>query len=201
MILTCPICGKLFNCYPSRLEKNKSQPCCSRECSIKLKQQLSLNCTCDYCGKKFHKKQSHIDKCQYNYCSEKCLAEHRKIIYKGKNNPNAFCRIPENNKRLHCGYYWIYLPSHPFATKDGYIREHRLIAEQYLLTEEFSIEIDGKLYLSPDFEVHHKDLNKLNNDPLNLQILSKSDHQKLHGEIKRQALQLYKKIGVEKSRN
>ena len=72
------------------------------------------------------------------------------------------------------------MPSHPLATKDGYIREHRLIAEQYLLTNENSIEIDGQKYLSPKYEVHHKDLNKLNNDPNNLEILTKSEHQKKH---------------------
>ena len=119
MIINCPICNSKFNCCPSRLKNSKSQPCCSRECSKKLKEQLSLNCICDFCGKKFHKKPSHIAKCTYNYCSEECLANHRKEIYKGENNPNAFCRIPVGNKILHCGYYWVYLPDHPFATKSG----------------------------------------------------------------------------------
>lgn len=72
------------------------------------------------------------------------------------------------------------MPSHPFATKSGYIREHRLIAEYYLLTEENSVLINNKKYLSPKFEVHHKDLNKLNNNKDNLQVLTKSEHQKLH---------------------
>lgn len=191
MIVKCPICGNDFQCSPSRLENNKNkEPCCSKECAKQYKLQKSLNCICNFCGKKFHKKLSHIT--NYNYCSTECLANHRKIIYKGKDNPNAFCRIKEGNKRLHCGYYWIYLPNHPFATKDGYIREHRLIAEQYLLTNENSIEINGKYYLSPKFEVHHKDLNKLNNEPSNLEILTKSEHQKLHRLIDKEAIKLYK---------
>lgn len=193
MILKCPICGKEFQCSPSRQANSKSQPCCSRECSNILRQELSLNCTCEVCGKRFHKKPSQLQKDKHHYCSVECLGQHRKELYKGENNPNAFCRIEINSKRIHCGYYWIYLPSHPLATKDGYIREHRLIAEQYLLTNENSIEIDGQKYLSPKYEVHHKDLNKLNNDPNNLEILTKSEHQKKHQQIINEAMQLYKK--------
>ena len=84
------------------------------------------------------------------------------------------------------------MPDHPLSTKDGYIREHRYIVEQYLLTTENSIEIDGKLYLSPEYDVHHKDLNKLNNEISNLAVMTRSKHAKLHGEIKREAMQLYK---------
>lgn len=60
------------------------------------------------------------------------------------------------------------MPSHPLSAKSGYIREHRLIAEQYLLTEGNSILINGEKYLDPKFDVHHKDFNKLNNDINNL---------------------------------
>lgn len=98
MILKCTICGNSFDCAPSRLEKAKSHPCCSRKCASELKRNLSLNCICDFCGKKFHKKPSRIQKNKYNYCSIKCLGEHRKELYKGSNNPNAFCRIPIGNK-------------------------------------------------------------------------------------------------------
>lgn len=68
--------------------------------------------------------------------------------------------------------------------KDGYIREHRLIAEQYLLTEENSIEINGEYYLSPNYDVHHKDRNKLNNSSKNLEILTRSEHAVLHNKEK-----------------
>lgn len=47
--------------------------------------------------------------------------------------------------------------------------EHRMVVEAHI----------GRS-LSKDEEVHHLDHNKLNNDLNNLQILSKSDHAKLH---------------------
>lgn len=58
-----------------------------------------------------------------------------------------------------------------------------MVAEQYLLTEETSVEINGKRYLRPDLEVHHKDQDKLNNDPSNLLILTKSEHIILHNQL------------------
>jgi len=54
------------------------------------------------------------------------------------------------------GYIFIYKPKHPFATKSGYVREHRLIAEKYL-----------KRYLTKLEVIHHineiRDDNKLEN--------------------------------------
>lgn len=179
--IKCAYCGKEFECSPSRIEKVKN-PCCSVECANNLKKLKNLNCKCSYCGKLFHKKPSHIT--TYNYCSKECMNLHRKEIYKGENNPNAFCRIPEMNKIIHCGYYWVYMPDHPLATKNGYIREHRLIAEKELATNEQLICINGQNVLNPALDVHHIDENKLNNDVKNLQIVTTSEHMQIHGEKK-----------------
>ena len=188
MILVCPICNKEFNCSPSRYNKAKYPPTCSTQCASQYKKSMGLNCTCDFCGKKFHKKPSHFTK--YNYCSTECLGRHRQIIYQGENNPNAFCRIHKYNRIKHCGYYWLYIPDHPFASSKGYIREHRYIAEQYLLTEENSVKINNVRYLSPKFDVHHIDFNKLNNEVDNLLILTRSEHKKLHWVLNKQAQNL-----------
>ena len=74
--------------------------------------------------------------------------------------------------------------NHPFAI-NGRVREHRIIAERYLLTDEFAVEIGGKKYLSPIYDVHHKDMNKLNNVVENLQILTRSEHQKIHHKLRK----------------
>lgn len=56
-----------------------------------------------------------------------------------------------------------------FTLDQGRIREHILVVETKL----------GRKLL-PDEQVHHKDENKLNNHPDNLEVLTNSEHQKLH---------------------
>lgn len=81
------------------------------------------------------------------------------------------------------GYKLVRKLDHPFATKSGFVFEHRLVAEQYLLTDENSIEIDGSLYLRPEFHVHHKDENRLNNDPSNLEVMEAGAHCSYHNKL------------------
>ena len=47
------------------------------------------------------------------------------------------------------------------------------MAEKYLMTDDQAIEIDGVKYLSPLFDVHHKDFNKQNNNLDNLEIMKR----------------------------
>lgn len=67
------------------------------------------------------------------------------------------------------GYYYVYAPEHEMANAAGKVYVHRYIAEQYY-----------GIKLNPSLQVHHIDENKLNNDPLNLQILTSSEHAALH---------------------
>ena len=50
---------------------------------------------------------------------------------------------------------------------------HKRVAEK---------KVGGKIF--PGHEVHHKNGNKLDNRPENLQVLKKADHKKLHANIK-----------------
>ncbi len=161
---------------------------CSQSCFNAFKKEQNLNCVCTVCGKKFHRKPSHLKRNnkQAKCCSKECRATYLKNIYIGENNPNYNNRGNKNpmfkDDFIHCGYRWVYEPNHPFAV-NGRVREHRIVAEQYLLTDEFSVEINGKKYLSPIYDVHHKDMNKLNNSVENLQILTRSEHKKLHHKL------------------
>lgn len=58
------------------------------------------------------------------------------------------------------GYKYIWCPSHPNATKEGYVAEHRLVMENSI----------GRL-LDRKEVVHHADGNKLNNSPANLVLM------------------------------
>jgi hypothetical protein len=68
------------------------------------------------------------------------------------------------------GYERRYRPESPSAGTDGYAHTHRVVAEQ---------KVGGKIYEGR--VVHHRDDNKLNNDPGNLQVMPKKRHDKLHG--------------------
>ena len=66
-------------------------------------------------------------------------------------------------------YKYAVVHNHPNAIKFGYVLLHRVIMENHI----------GRLLLKDEI-IHHKDGNKNNNDISNLEILSKSNHTKLH---------------------
>lgn len=64
------------------------------------------------------------------------------------------------------GYVLVYSPDHPHRNRAGYVREHRLVMERVI----------GR-YLERTEVVHHKDGDRQNNSPDNLQLFSRnSDH-------------------------
>lgn len=64
------------------------------------------------------------------------------------------------------GYVLVYMPGHPYSTKAGRVRKHRLVMEIHL----------GR-YLHPREVVHHKDGNRQNNSIGNLELFaSNGDH-------------------------
>lgn len=70
---------------------------------------------------------------------------------------------------VRAGYRFELCPDHPKANPFGFVPQHRLVVEREL----------GR-YLLPGEHVHHRDFSKDNNDPANLQVLSRREHMRLH---------------------
>ncbi len=73
---------------------------------------------------------------------------------------------PKERRIKKDGYVLLWMPGHHLASKQGYVREHRLVMERKL----------GRRLL-PDEVVHHIDDDRANNDPDNLELFSSNgDH-------------------------
>ena len=87
---------------------------------------------------------------------------------RGRGSPLEKNYFWKGGQTLRDGYMYKKSPGHPHATKGGYVLVHRLVMEKVL-----------ERYLLPDEVVHHKDKNRLNNDPSNLEVFStNADHLK-----------------------
>lgn len=103
-------------------------------------------------------------------------------MYSGKNNhqygltgnKNASWKSDIKYSKNDNHYTMIRVEDHPFRDKSNFVPKYRLVAEQYLLNENNSIEINGKLYLKPECVVHHIDFNKKNDDTSNLYVFPNS---------------------------
>lgn len=194
-VLSCVECGAEFRVPPTRA---KTAVTCSRKCAgvyrgKRREQRVTL--TCRFCEKPFQVPRSHAER--RVYCSHHCLESApetvaRKAGWTGENNSHW-----KGGRHLRRdGYYYGWAPGHPFAS-NNYVLEHRLVLESWLREHEpaspFLIEVDGQLYLSRSYEVHHKDENKRNNDIANLQAMTPAAHRAHHNREIKKALAFYRK--------
>ena len=100
------------------------------------------------------------------------------IAKKGKfRNPSKFGGA---RKHRQDGYISVFLPTHPNASKDGFVMEHILIMENHI----------GRI-LKEDEVVHHKNKIRDDNRIENLELMTFKEHARLHmierHELKRQS--------------
>lgn len=81
------------------------------------------------------------------------------------------------NKPSKKGYFRQREYSSPLKKKGSTIYTHRVIKEKQLT------ELNGiPTFIHSSLIVHHKDFDTLNNDPQNLQVLTKSEHDRIHAD-------------------
>jgi hypothetical protein len=90
----------------------------------------------------------------------------------------------------HQGYVLVYCPNHPYADRQGLVREHRLVMERHL----------GR-YLWPEEVVHHENDNPQDNRIENLKIFANNAEHKRHEDAERQrnGLGQYLPLATERS--
>lgn len=109
-------------------------------------------CKCS-CGVEKEIRHQNLKNGQTKSCGH-LLKEYVKSQPKREDSPSW-----KGGRRVDDGYVFIYMPQHPRAKRNGYIREHTVVMEKKI----------GR-YLLPNENVHHKDGNKINNNPNNLEL-------------------------------
>lgn len=194
-VKNCTQCGAEFRVSPSRAATATT---CSNKCGdvqrgLSRRRRVTLNC--QECGVEYRVPRCHAER--RVFCSKTCMEASPEIMAlkadkRGEKNPMWKGGYPSARKDR---YLSVRAPGHPFAS-GGNILEHRLVMERWLIENEpnspFLILLGGRPYLSPEYEVHHKDLTRTNNAIENLQCLTPGDHARLHNKIARDAMAYYR---------
>lgn len=186
-IKKCDWCGKDIEIMHKKRLSNKNFFCCHKCEGEYRKNKTPKETICPICGRSFHIKKFHQDKYKTHCCSKQCKRELDKIKMSGEGNHQYGLKGELNaswksNERISTyGYKMIRSLDHPFKNSDDFVFEHRLIVEANYLVPENSVTINEKQYLSPDWDVHHIDFNRLNNNLENLFPLPTGLHMRFHG--------------------
>lgn len=160
-VLQCHQCGQSFPVKPKYVTTQKY---CSRECAdiakIGKPKKPPHILICEQCGSEFRPKG--FANRPNRFCSRACHAESMKGTSPLTDRP---ARYTDRRK----GYVYIKAPDHPHAQQNGYVAEHRLVAERKI----------GR-YLRPDEIVHHRNGDGGDNSPENLEVMSQAEHARIH---------------------
>lgn len=93
----------------------------------------------------------------------------RKISEKQKGKYRKPTEFGGHRKKRSDGYVYVYVPDHPYASKDGYVMEHILVMERAI----------GR-YVTREEAVHHKNKIRDDNSLENLELMTFKAHAGLH---------------------
>jgi hypothetical protein len=124
------------------------------------------------------------------------MAVMRSFLYSGTANPNYGNRGPLSPLfkgeliRNSDGYLLRHCPEHPFSRSNhgGRYLEHRLVVEEtpdLFQDPTWFIHVNGRRVLRLDLDVHHKNEDRTDNRPENLEVLPWGEHTREHNATKR----------------
>lgn len=119
---------------------------------------------CEGCGQPHYRMPFDLNKQKHFMCSKSCQAKAQTIWLSGPQHYRWKGRIARPG-----GYISLKQKTHPNAHCDGYVSEHRAVMAQVL----------GRPLL-PTEHVHHKNHDKTDNRPVNLEILTNTEHLRYH---------------------
>lgn len=191
--MKCTICNKTD--YVVNTSKFPKQFCSYKCYENHLKQSKKSNCKCSVCNKEMYMKSSRLQRTKNGItCSKECGIKLKKLYSKGKLN-HQYGLIGDLNSSFkgketisNYGYVLEYCPGHPKphdkSTKGTRVKQHRLVIEKnYKKFDQKFFEIIGNwVVLKRQYDVHHKNNNRKDNRLENLEIITRSEHSKLHSK-------------------
>jgi endogenous inhibitor of DNA gyrase (YacG/DUF329 family) len=142
--------------YRTPAEAKRDRPFCSKACADIAHTKTPVVKNCLTCGKVLKLKPSQAG---IQYCSRACMGAGltKRPLDRMHNGKPA--------RKDQKGYVMVYEPGHPNKAFHGWQYEHRLVAEQAI----------GR-YLRSDEAVHHKNGQKDDNRPENLEVMDLNEH-------------------------
>lgn len=157
----CKLCNRIFfRIYKKHTTAGYEVKFCSIKCSQKARKFKRPPCL--NCGKEVPHLYGSFGK-RMKFCSIKC-SSYGKFNGRWKGG-----RSISKGKDRTSGYVMVWIPHNERPHKDFRQREHRLVMEKHL----------GRK-LSYNELVHHKNHNKSDNRIENLEVISRSKHQRFH---------------------
>jgi hypothetical protein len=163
---TCEWCGGEFISYAQGEGRARGR-FCSKEHYDAWQKRNRVERVCEWCGETFDVPPSYETRGPARFCSRahEAAARVKRPLDREHNGKPA---VLDSS-----GYVRIYEPTHPAAYKNGWVLEHRLVAERTI----------GRM-LTSDEHVHHINGVKTDNRPENLQMLGHSEHSSLTAQAR-----------------